>query len=630
MFLHSGASLHSRHYSAPDSTSHPDMSFSRPPPPAVLSESPSVPRRLPLFRFSLPPSREQAVSVIPEEVMDSTSVAELPDSQTASALKRINRRSLVEPPVYAQGSITRKPVRPRPVSDYIPRQSHVVRFQEPEPHKIDNLSLPDEENYHVRNYLAQPPPPALSQHSTTVSSEDDDGTYSEISDNSSTFTSSIAGGSRRRSKRLSRTGSRFIVAQPPPKVVKKSRRLIQMRPHLLLQIQLVTETRPKPMFDVLPSTFVSGSTFAAPRLARKFPRLFRVSGHLGPNDLVLARSEDYDIDENSEATDERLDHRDLIAVFSPVLESDKTDIVLADGTVWSATPLPNGSYDFVHESEDGAVTRARWAKRRISSGPATVPENTPSTDEPASYKFTFSILDPATRRHPVMATVMPTCLEIQDFCYLPDQPHDAAHLTPRSSIANKEPASVFASNERRFLPIDNETRAFIAISSVWVSLQQKGITGASPPRRSSVRRSLSNYDKPQTPASSASSATSSPAQPAVIAPTSVPAPTAPTTGLCQKRASLPPASQDQSSIPRRSMSTGAVFMQRRVAAQSASATSSQVGTVDLPHDMGPLPRSGTLLETGSTQSSAGVGRDPKKGIFSSLKRVFSRRKSSRA
>ncbi|KAL2890271.1 hypothetical protein HOO65_020813 [Ceratocystis lukuohia] len=605
------------------------MTSTRPPPPA-LSESSSVPRRLPLFRFSLPPPRQQPVGIIHEETMENSIPAtQLPDSQ-ADARKRSNRRSLAEVPVYTQTPIARKPVRPRPVSDYIPRQSHVVRFQEPDaqaPKVGDNVSLPDEENYHVRNYLAQPAP-TPSQPPTVISSEDDDGTYSEISDNSSTFTSSIAGGSRRRSTRLSKTGSRFIVAQPPPKVVKKSRRFIQMRPQLLLQIQLVTETRPKPMFDVLPSTFVSGSTFAAPRLARKFPRLFRVSGNLGPNDLVLARSEDYDIDENSDATEERLDRRDLIAVFSPVLESEKTDIVLADGTVWSATALTNGSYDFVHESADGVLTRARWAKRRVIHGPATVPENNLGSDEPASYKFTFSILDPATRRHPVMATVTPTWLEIQDFCYLPDQPRDSAHLTPRSSVANKGAANVFASNDRRFLPIDNETRAFIAISSVWVSLQQKGITGATPPRRSSIRRSLSNYDKPQTPASSASSGASSPAQ----IPVPATAGAMPTSSICstisQKRASLPAAPQDQGNVPRRSMSTGAAFMQRRVAAATASAASSSVGAGDLPHDPASIPRSATFVD-GASVMSGSMGREHKKGIFSSLKRVFSRRKPSR-
>jgi hypothetical protein len=68
-------------------------------------------------------------------------------------------------------------------------------------------------------------------------------------------------------------------------------RCFKIRPKLLLQLQQVSHTpRPLPIFDVLPSTVF------LPRLARKFPTIFRGKNGLGPNDLIIVTSDLYDAD----------------------------------------------------------------------------------------------------------------------------------------------------------------------------------------------------------------------------------------------------------------------------------------------------------------------------------------------
>lgn len=68
-----------------------------------------------------------------------------------------------------------------------------------------------------------------------------------------------------------------------------------------------------PEIDVLPSTVV------APRLAKRFPRMFRGKGALGVNDVMVVKSEEYSIqDDNVEGSDseeESLANRDLLAVI---------------------------------------------------------------------------------------------------------------------------------------------------------------------------------------------------------------------------------------------------------------------------------------------------------------------------
>ena len=314
-------------------------------------------------------------------------------------------------PVSLDGGRPPATVQPRrPFSDLVvPRiQEPVVRFLEPE-----NKDAP-----------ATP----MTEDAASIMSA------SELSDGSqpseaATVTPSESSSRRRRSRGSSR-GSRktttLALAYPAPRFAGKKRVLQKVSPKLFLQLQEVSlNKRPRPVIDVFPSSRIAGPVIA-PRLAKRFPRLFGPKGELGSADVVLMRSEDYDTvseDIDSEEEEGRLEQRQPVAVLSPVKKSDRTEIVLDDGSVWVAQPLPTGSFDFVRTDEHGNTTTARWARRPVSkTSPAPAPAlpdvatraGRTSPSELGGVKYTFSIINPETRRHPVMATLTPQFLDIQE------------------------------------------------------------------------------------------------------------------------------------------------------------------------------------------------------------------------
>ncbi len=325
----------------------------------------------------------------------------------------------------------------RPVSDLIPRTSElIVRFQEPDP---DTMS---EDGRSVAN--------------------------SEVSE-------TTAGGGRRR-RRSARSSTAYSIAHPAPTLTQKQK-LLQIRPKLLLQLQLLSvDCRPKPALDVIPSTVV------VPRLAKKFPRMFKGKAELGCHDVMVVKSEKYDAvddaqNEGSDSDDDGLANRDLVAVVCQARKDSggalgKAEIVLSDGTVWMASPLPNGLYEFITIDERGNRTTARWVRR------STKPKKTDVADAGASNlepKFTFSILDPSTRRHPILASLTQNKLDIPD--YYTSVSSSAGKHPPTSPRAFPgEPEHPFMDSElpleRRTHAVDEEMKALIQITSIWVALRE--------------------------------------------------------------------------------------------------------------------------------------------------------------
>lgn len=357
MFLHSGASLHGHEYS------------DRPAPPAGQLHTY---RRTPLLRSAFAPPKPRPASL-----------------------------DAARPPPAAEPR--------RPFSDVlvVPRLPEpVVRFLEPE----DNETA-----------MATPPPAATEDAISIMSG-------SEFSDGSQPSEAATETSTRRRRSRASsrasarKTTTTLALAYPAPRFAGKKRVVQKVAPKLFLQLQEVSlNRRPKPVIDVFPSSRIAGPVIA-PRLAKRFPGLFGPKGELGSADVVLMRSEDYDTvseDVDSEDEEGRLEQRQPVAVLSPVRKSDQTEIVLGDGSVWVAQPLPTGSFDFVRTDERGNTTTARWARRPVSKTTAAQPSTDPAaragraTPE-SDVKYTFSIINPDSRRHPVMATLTPQFLDIHD------------------------------------------------------------------------------------------------------------------------------------------------------------------------------------------------------------------------
>lgn len=283
-----------------------------------------------------------------------------------------------------------------------------------------------------------------------------------------------AGGGRRR-RRSTRTSTTFHLAHPAPTLTQKQR-LLQIRPKLLLQLQQIsTDARPKPALDVLPSTVV------VPRLYKKFPRMFRGKGELGCNDVMVVKSEEYETGvesnvEGSDSDEDGLANRDLVAVICLMPKDSggsqgKAEMVLSDGSVWIASPLPNGLFEFVSTSEHGIQTTARWVRRSNRRQSVDMREAIVNHD----VKFTFSIIDPSTRRHPILATLNEANLDIPD-AYTTISPSTARHhpSSPPNTFAEEtdQTADGKPRPERSTVLVDQSLRTLIQVTGVWLALRQ--------------------------------------------------------------------------------------------------------------------------------------------------------------
>lgn len=120
---------------------------------------------------------------------------------------------------------------------------------------------------------------------------------------------------------------------------------------------------------------------------------------------------------------ESLTERKVLAVLRT-----KNRIVTEDGRVWNASVRPNGSFEFSSTDKHGDKIVARWVptKHRASSGFGSIRGNTvskrasvrsmPESGEPT---FNFSLMNPAVRRHPVLATLTPSSLHIKETYHEP-------------------------------------------------------------------------------------------------------------------------------------------------------------------------------------------------------------------
>jgi hypothetical protein len=288
-------------------------------------------------------------------------------------------------------------------------------------------------------------------------------------------TSEVTASGTTRRRRVQRTSTTFHLAHPAPTLTQKQR-ILKIRPRLILQLQrLSPDSRPEPAVDVLPSTVV------IPRLAQKFPRMFRGKAELGVNDVMVVQSEEYNTQDDgtteaAESDEENLANRDLLAVICQMPKDaggsqGKAEIVLGDGSVWVATPLPNCLYEFVTVDDNGNKTTARWVKRSTQRHSADFSSPTFSS---SGGKYTFSIIDPNSRRHPIQGSLTQNTLDIPDF-----------YTTVSSSAKKYPPTTHFRhfpggpdtmddepTTERTTHTIDENMKKLIQVTGIWVALRQ--------------------------------------------------------------------------------------------------------------------------------------------------------------
>ena len=272
----------------------------------------------------------------------------------------------------------------------------------------------------------------------------------------------------------------FQLAHPPP-IIKPKQRL-KLRPRVLLQLHQLSETaRPTPAFDVLPSTIF------APRLRNRFPRLFKGKDGLGPNDLVVVSSATYarypspEDGRGNVSDEEGWDHREVVATICQLRKEDgggrgKAEICFENGPSWEATPLMNGGYEFVATDEHGLVMKARWVVRNRLHRRTTSMAAGSSGRVDEDRRFTFSIIDPTTRRHPIIASLNRGNIEVLNeypsVIQLPASTSDTP-LSPLSAASSS--TNYFDSTNNSTMPMvktDERLRTLVVTTGIWVVFRE--------------------------------------------------------------------------------------------------------------------------------------------------------------
>lgn len=526
MLVHAGASLHGHEY-----YSEPAQAHQHP-------HHPPPPRPIPLLRSALRP-----LSDITE-----------PHHQEVAPP---TRRSFTEPAVPSAAAYAS--IR-RPASDIVSKKDLSVRFMEPGMTRSSS-----------RHASPSPSPPAT----TYVASDDEESVAGSEFTVSTAFTrTSTATGHRRR--KTGRRSTRYAMAQPAPQLLTKQRTLVQIRPRLLLQLQRLGDRRPTPAFDVVPSSIISGSLLI-PRLATRLPRLFGMKPQLGQDDLLILRSEDYsdlNDDDASSSHTATFDDRELLAVISPLpdLGDDRSEIIVEDGTVWATDRLASGTYEFTSTDITGKEIVARWVKRPINGhrprhslgGSADgSPLPTPPLPE---YKWTFSIVDPHTRRHPILGVITGSELEIYDTYNTLSAssgrfPPTKAFNLPTHGSEPASPASTTGTEERLTEFVPERYKKLMMATASWISLRSEGWPASLNPKmrratscRNATARASTDTERRRTfpfvERSQAPSIPSSVTTHTLVEKTDAALGTVPPDG-------------NNGNIPRRTLSTGAAFMRSR-------------------------------------------------------------------
>lgn len=263
-----------------------------------------------------------------------------------------------------------------------------------------------------------------------------------------------------------------MLAYPAPVYTDKTLVIKHLRPRLYLQLQRLTEDgrHYQPAIDVLslarlkhPKKCVS--------LLKKCVNKIKSQGsclHFDKRDILLAKThdgDDSDCDTSSLRSApgfervlshlEDLTERKVLAVLRP-----NNKIVTENGRAWTAAKRSSGSFEFTCADEHGVVVVARWVSTKAnnqastgSSTPTSVQSSVPESPH-VEAAFSFSLIDPNSRRHAVLATLSPSNLHIKD----------TYHRPIRSPSGGPED-----SNDR-FCVVDEDTKTLILATAVWLNL----------------------------------------------------------------------------------------------------------------------------------------------------------------
>ena len=351
--------------------------------------------------------------------------------------------------------------------------------------------------------------------------------------------------------------------RPPPSTRQKR---LHLRPKVLLQLQKTSEqSRPIPVFDVL------STTGFASRFTKDLPSASKGRHGHSVKDIVVVGSEDYSSrTPEAEESDDSVEKdprrkRDVVAAITHSSEDraegrgSTAEIHLNRGKTWHGSPLPRGGYEFVSVDQQGSRIVARWVPRKGSRKQVSSHGASPLMLTPEKV-FNFSLIDPKSRRHAVIATFDSPSLEILDTYNTPSAETGTRPPTPTSTT--EDCLSVHDSME-----VDESLRILIIVTSVWVSFRE-GLFGYD---QATAEESFRPYAPTSTPERRSMSVRGSQRHSITTYPSALgelsPRPTNPSLSLSSTTTHTSPANMPLMSPPfltppRRTRSTGTTILNR--------------------------------------------------------------------
>ena len=279
---------------------------------------------------------------------------------------------------------------------------------------------------------------------------------------------------RDRKQHLLRPKIRYRLAHPPPKSFSKQ---VKGRPQLLLQVQQVSNTpRPTPIFDVLQSVSL-GNHFL-----RMLPNLLRGKDSDGSSHIILLSSGSYaldTVDDQEPVSSENCSskHQDVMATIRPACEQEVrqnggAEIRLHHGLSWEATPLPNGSHNFA-ATDDGQLNTVRWVIHQKGSRHG-ISDDSSCSEFPldGSKRFSFSVITPSARRHPVIASMTRTGIDVVDHYSLPTRTGTSSPTIASGTPTDNSDVESADHFEHGMITVDDGLRNLVLTTGIWVAIQE--------------------------------------------------------------------------------------------------------------------------------------------------------------
>lgn len=259
------------------------------------------------------------------------------------------------------------------------------------------------------------------------------------------------------------THSLYVFAHPAPVFTDQLYLVKHLRPRLYLQLQQPSSDgrNYEPAIDVMSQVPFTGSQWLFSKMRTCASSLTHRGTKTPCNkkDIFLLEStEKSGVDIN-----EHIGFQTMIPSLKHLADRKVVGILRKDGQILTedgqvriASMRPNNSFEFATIDNYGKKSVARWVpakSQRVKSSTALSQPLSPSMGEPT---FCFSLINPSTRRHAVLATLSPSQLKIKE-----------AYLDPPKTPTLEDSDDGMGGQTRT---VDRETRTLILATAIWLHL----------------------------------------------------------------------------------------------------------------------------------------------------------------